>query len=97
MGWVEVFGTITITSVSSFLTYLLGRKRAASEVDGLILQNLEKSIQIYQTILDDMEGQIKTLNSKIDELESKIDALVKENHELKMIMYKHDADTKSKI
>jgi peptidoglycan hydrolase CwlO-like protein len=97
MGWVEVLGTITITSVSSILTYVLGRKRASREVDGLILQNLEKSIQIYQTILNDMEEEIKSLNSKIDLLESKIDALVKENHELKLMMYKHDADTKPKI
>lgn len=82
----EVLGTLIITSVSSILTYLLGRNRSRKEVENLTLVNLEKSVEIYRTILADMENQIQTLNSKIDELENKIDGLVKENHELKLML-----------
>ena len=82
----EVLGTLVITSVSSILTYLLGRNRTRKEVENLTLVNLEKSVEIYRTILVDMENQIQTLNSKIDELENKIDGLVKENHELKLML-----------
>ena len=82
----EVLGTLIITSVSSILTYLLGRNRSRKEVENLTLVNLEKSVEIYRTILADMETQIQTLNSKIDELENKIDGLVKENHELKLML-----------
>ena len=82
----EVLGTLIITSVSSILTYLLGRNRSRKEVENLTLVNLEKSVEIYRTILADMETQIQTLNAKIDELENKIDGLVKENHELKLML-----------
>lgn len=92
----DVLGTITITSVSSILTYILGRNRTKKEVDNLSLLNLEKSVEIYRTILVDMENQIVTLNKKIDELETKIDELVKENHELKK-MLSRNANSESKI
>lgn len=84
---------IVITSVTSFLTFLLGMRRGKAETEGVVLLNLEKSIQIYQLIIEDMKGEIHTLNTKIDELEKKVETLLEENAELKRLMKEHDAST----
>jgi len=86
---------IVFTSITGVLTFLLGLRKGKAETEGVLLQNLEKSIQIYQVIVDDMKEQIKDLNGKIDELENKLEHLLKENAELKTIMNKHDAFTRS--
>lgn len=87
---------IVLTSITGVLTFLLGLRKGKAETEGVLLLNLEKSIQIYQVIVDDMKEQIKDLNGKIDELENKLEHLLKENAELKVLMNKHDAFAHSK-
>jgi len=87
---------IVLTSITGFLTFLLGLRKGKAETEGVLLQNLEKSIQIYQVIVDDMKEQIKDLNGKIDDLENKLEHLVQENAELKRLMKEHDAFAHSK-
>lgn len=83
IDWLVTFITSTITGVSSFL---IGSKRAKKENDNLTLQNIEKSITIYQTIVDDLRGEIVKLNKKVVELEEKIDELMDENMSLKKLL-----------
>ena len=85
-----------MTSITGFVTFLLGVKKGKAETESVLLLNLEKSIGIYQTIINDMKGEIKQLNEKIDELEKKVETLLEENHELKRLMKDHDAVTRTK-
>ena len=85
-----------LTGLTGFITFLLGIKRGKAETEGVLLQNLEKSVAIYQTIIEDMKQEIHFLNEKIDVLEKKVEQLLQENHELKKIMRQKDAVTHSK-
>lgn len=78
--------TIIITTVTSVFTYLVGRNRKQKEVDSITLQNLEKSVDIYNRIIGDLSLQIDKLNIKITDLEEKVDNLLSENLELKKMM-----------
>lgn len=82
--------TIIITTVTSVFTYLVGRNRKQKEVDSITLQNLEKSIDIYNRIIGDLSEQVIKLNQKISDLEEKVDNLLSENLELKKLMKLHD-------
>ena len=82
--------TVTITLISStitgVITFILGTKKKNKELIGLDLNNIAQSIQIYQTIIDDMKDQITCMSNKIDKLESTVDELVKENTHLKELL-----------
>lgn len=71
------------TVIVSFVTFLMGKKKQAAETDSTTLQNLEKSLLIYQRMIDDMGNKIDELTVKIDELESHLDRLIIENKQLK--------------
>ena len=80
------FINIIIPGVTGILTFLLGQQRGKKEVESITLQNLEKSIHIYQTIIDDLKEEIIGLNTKVGELQEKVDEMMKENHQLKLMM-----------
>jgi len=77
----------TLLLISNALTgaaaWFVGRKKQQAETDNSILDNLSKSINVYQIIIEDLKKEIHELNTKITELESKVDILMKENRELK--------------
>lgn len=85
--------TAIMTGVMGFITFLLGVRKGKAETEGVLLLNLEKSINIYQIIIEDMRGEIQALNGKIDVLEKKVETLLYENLELKTLMKDHDAHT----
>lgn len=87
--------TIISSSITGVITYFVGLKRAKKENDNLTLTNIEKSITIYQTIVDDLKKEIMTLNSKVKDLEEKIDDLMSENHNLKKMLETKTKRTKS--
>lgn len=91
----ETTFTILVSSVTGVFTYLVGRNRKQKEVDSITLQNLEKSVDIYNRIIGDLSEQIVKLNAKINDLEEKVDALLAENLELKKLMKLHDSKTRS--
>ena len=74
---------IISNSLTGVAAWWVGRKRQQAETDNSILNNLSKSIGVYQTIIEDLKKEIHELNGKITELESKVDMLMKENRELK--------------
>jgi len=85
---------IGIAAVTSFLTFLLGQQRGKKEVESITLLNLEKSVAIYQVIINDLKEEIVSLNRKVDELQTKVDEMMKENHELKKILSKKSSQQK---
>jgi peptidoglycan hydrolase CwlO-like protein len=72
--------------------WFVGRKKVNAETDNQVLRNLELSINVYKTIIDDLKIEIQSLNTKVLILEQKIDELHKENQKLKS---KKSANTNS--
>ena len=78
----------TILSIVGIIfSYFAGRKHQEKITENQILKNLETSVLLYQTILNDMSKEVSKLKEKINELEGKIDELIKENTELKKERY----------
>ena len=63
--------------------WFIGRKRENVDLCGDRLDALEKSIMVYNVIIDDMSSKIETLTAHIAKLEVKIQELLAENKKLK--------------
>lgn len=70
----------TLTAIAGFF---FGRRKVNAETDNAVLRNLEISVNIYKTLIDDLKEEIKQLNLKIQDLERKVDELHAENKKLK--------------
>ena len=71
------------TVAVSLVTYLMGKRKQEAETDSTTLDNLEKSLEIYQKMINDMSNKIDVLSAKINELEATVEKLYKENKQLK--------------
>ena len=80
--------TVVMTSVTGLLTFLLGQQRGKKEIESITLKNLEDSIGIYKTIIDDLRMEISVLNDKVSSLQKKVDELMEENHKLQKMLKK---------
>lgn len=74
------FDVALIPGIAAFLsglgTWVFARRKAKVEVDGNYLENIERSLSMYNTVIENSEkqiGKITTLNEK----------LLDENYELK--------------
>jgi len=74
---------IILTIVTAAIGYFVGYKKNQNEIEGGRLDNLEKSIKVYQTIIDDLSNKIEELTAHIVRLEATIDSLKQENKRLK--------------
>jgi predicted RNase H-like nuclease (RuvC/YqgF family) len=74
---------IIITIVTTLIGYFVGYKKSKNEIEGGRLENLEKSIRIYQVVIDDLSKKVEELTSHIVRLETTIDSLKQENRKLK--------------
>jgi peptidoglycan hydrolase CwlO-like protein len=74
---------IILTIVTTAVGYFVGYKKNQNEIEGGRLDNLEKSIKVYQTIIDDLSNKIEELTAHIVRLEATIDSLKQENKRLK--------------
>lgn len=74
---------IIITIVTTLIGYFVGYKKSKNEIEGGRLENLEKSIHIYQVVIDDLGKKVEELTIQISKLETIIDSLKKENRKLK--------------
>ena len=88
--------SLLITTITGVITYFLGHNRAKKETESVILINLEKSISIYQVIINDLKLQMVDMNKKINELETKVDELLAENNNLTNLLKENNANTISK-
>lgn len=86
MDFTETFLTFIISSITGVITFIIGQKKAKAEIETTMLANIEKSVGIYQTIINDMKEEIVYLNKKITDLEVKVDELLLENSELKKML-----------
>lgn len=74
---------VVSTVAVSLVTYLMGKRKQEADTDSTTLQNLEKSLLIYQNMVSDMGDKIDVLSKKISDLEETIEALMDENKKLK--------------
>jgi len=87
--------SLLITTITGVITYFLGHNRAKKETESVILINLEKSISIYQMIINDLKLQMVDMNKKINELETKVDELLAENNKLSDLLKENNANSLS--
>ena len=64
---------VVSTVAVSLVTYLMGRRKQEADTDSITLQNLEKSLLIYQNMVSDMGDKIDILSKKISDLEKTIE------------------------
>ena len=74
---------VASTVAVSLVTYFMGKKKQEAETDSTTLENLDKSLLIYQKMINDMSIKIDELTKKIDDLETTVEKLMKENKQLK--------------
>ncbi len=74
---------IVMTVVTTLIGYFVGYRKSKNEIEGGRLENLEKSLTIYQVMIDDLSKKVEDLSIHIVRLEATIDALRKENNKLK--------------
>ncbi len=72
-----------MTVITTAIGYFVGYKKSQNEIEGGRLENLEKSIRIYQVVIDDLSKKVEELTSHIVRLEATIDSLKQENNKLK--------------
>ena len=72
-----------MTIITTAIGYFVGYKKSQNEIEGGRLENLEKSIRIYQVVIDDLSKKVEELTGHIVRLEATIDSLKKENQKLK--------------
>jgi peptidoglycan hydrolase CwlO-like protein len=75
----QIIGAIATTIIG----YVAGFRKSKIENENGRLENLEKSLTIYQLLIDDLSKKVEDLSTHIVRLESTIDALRKENNKLK--------------
>jgi peptidoglycan hydrolase CwlO-like protein len=69
-----------LTGIAGFF---VGKRRSDAETDNAVLKNLELSVNLYKTIIDDLKKEIHDLNIQVQQLEKKVEELMKENKQLK--------------
>jgi predicted RNase H-like nuclease (RuvC/YqgF family) len=80
---INMIEQIILTIVTTLIGYFVGYKKSQNEVEGGRLENLEKSIRIYQVVIDDLSKKVEELTAHIVRLETTIDSLKQENIKLK--------------
>jgi uncharacterized coiled-coil protein SlyX len=74
---------ILLVVIPSVLAYIFGWRMNNTDLCGKRLDELEKSIGVYNLIIDDMSKKVEELTGIINKLEIKIADLIKENKQLK--------------
>ena len=83
--------TVISTAIAGVTSWFIGVRKTRKELESMSLNNIEKSIEIYAVIIDNLKDEVKEMMLKIDVLEDKIDALTKENFELHKLLLKERA------
>lgn len=80
---------ITVPSIiSAVIGWIIGFRKQNIDLCGQRLDELEKSLVVYNNIITDMSEKIADLKGEIKALEENINQLMKENRELKRDLIK---------
>jgi uncharacterized coiled-coil protein SlyX len=83
----EVLEYVITPIVSALVGYVFGFRKRNIDLCGQRLDELEKSLVVYNNIISDLKDKIVDLKNEIQSLELKVDALRKENQSLKSREY----------
>jgi uncharacterized coiled-coil protein SlyX len=76
--------TITVPAVvTAIIGYFVGFRKNNIDICGARLDELEKSLVVYNNIIGDMSQKISDLRLEIKSLESSVEKLLEENKKLK--------------
>jgi len=75
----QIIGAVATTIIG----YVAGFRKSKNEIEGGRLENMEKSLKVYQIIIDDLSKKVEELTGHIVRLEQTIDSLKQENKKLK--------------
>jgi len=79
----DVLLQIFLAAGTSIIGYILGYRKQNVDLQSSRLDSLEKSINVYNLIIDDMARKIETLTTEVTALERRIEELMQENKKLK--------------
>ncbi|MCZ2393423.1 MAG: hypothetical protein LC105_06185 [Chitinophagales bacterium] len=68
---------------TAVLAWVLARRKYSVETDGMQLDNLEKSLDIYKKMVEDLSLRVEMLSKGLNEIREENDLLLTENRSLK--------------
>lgn len=90
--FIENLGMLLATLATGFGGWFFGRKKAAADAEGSQIENAEKLLGYYKSLVDDLGGRLESAIKKfneaeetIRELENRIDALTDELKKYKQL------------
>jgi len=78
--------TVITSAIAGVTSWFIGVRKTRKELESMSLSNIEKSIEIYSVIIENLKDEVKEMMGKINVLEAKIDALTKENFKLHQML-----------
>ncbi len=78
----EYLMTLIGSAVSGMAAFYFGIKKNQKEVEEMGLRNIERSLAIYNKIIDDLKNEIADLRNEITKLEEIVEQLRSENQRL---------------
>ena len=78
--------TIAIALVTSITSFIFGQHKAKREIESMTITNVQKSVDVYREIIEDLRGEVSELLIKVNQLEDKIDELHSENSQLRRML-----------
>ena len=85
MTEILITGGVGIVSsiISGWVSWVFARKKYNSEVDGNLIENMQKSLEFYKNLSDDNEQRLDKVLEDNVALRQKVEELLKENKQLK--------------
>lgn len=74
VGLIGVLSTV----VSSFITFILTKKKYNAEVDASVIQNLKESLEFYRKLSDDNKQRLDDILKRNEQLEDEVKELRKQ-------------------
>jgi len=78
--------TVAIALVTSITSFIFGQHKAKREIESMTITNVQKSVDVYREIIEDLRGEVSELLIKVNQLEDKIDELHSENSQLRKML-----------
>lgn len=79
----ELMLVVVPSVVTAIIGYIVGFRKNNIDLCGSRLDELEKSLVVYNNIIGDMSQKISDLRLEIKSLESSVEKLLQENKQLK--------------
>lgn len=74
---------IVTSIISGWTSWILARRKYNSEVDGNLIENMQKSLEFYKNLSDDNEQRLDKVLEDNVALRQTVEELLKENKQLK--------------